>query len=230
MAIASQLGTYQPGPLAPMPDSELEDQWSALLAHFGVPPSLVVRSFAEITGRYQARGRYYHNLAHLRYSLGRFQKVKTQAREPRLVQLAIWFHDLGFRPFGRANDSRSALSAIEWLGRFGIENPAVDRVCRLIEVTRDHQPGALDRDAQIISDVDLAILGGSPEEYDWYRSGVRREYRLVPAWIYRRVRRASLARMLGRERIYYTEVMHDQREEPARANLLRELEALRFLR
>lgn len=230
MAIASRLGAYQPGPLVQTPDSELEDQWSSLLARFGVPAPLIARSFAEITIRYQAPGRHYHNLAHLRYALGGFQKIKSLARQPRLVQLAIWFHDLGFRPYGRANDSRSALAAMSWLGRFGIDDRAIDRVCRLIEVTRDHDPGELDRDAQIVSDADLAILGGTPEEYDWYRGGLRREYRLVPAWIYRRIRRASVARMLSRRSIYHTDGMRDQREERARANLLRELETLRFLR
>lgn len=238
MAIAPQPGIIKHGKLGPpgqqglagqAPDSELEDQWSALLAHFGVPAPLIVRSFAEITRRYQAPGRHYHNLAHLRYALGRFQKLKPGAREPRLVQLAIWYHDLGYRPYGRANDCRSALGATDWLTRFKLSVRAIDRVCKLIEVTRNHDPGPLDPDARIISDVDLAVLGGASEEYEWYRAGLRREYRLVPGWLYRPLRRGRLGRLLARHRIFFTDAMYEEREGPARVNLRRELEMLKFL-
>src|SRR4051794_14748607 len=111
MGLASQLRTNPPGPLPQTTESELEDQWSALLIHYGAPASLIVESFAEITARYQAPGRHYHNLAHLRYALSRFHKIKSLARDLRPLQFAIWFHDLIYRPYLGGNERKSAAEA-----------------------------------------------------------------------------------------------------------------------
>ena len=84
-----------------------------------------------------------------------------------------------------------------------------------------HQAVPTGRDAQVLVDLDLAILGASSERFDEYEAQVRAEYASVPDMLFRRGRAAVLASFAERERIYMTPVLHDRLEAAARANLKR---------
>ncbi len=199
------------------------ERWSALcgrlgLGHAGARFGILATSYGE-------PHRHYHDARHVRDCLALLDEAAHLAERPDEVELAIWLHDIVYRPLRRGNEERSARVAEWWLAASGAAVAVIGRVCGLILATRhDAAPGG--RDEALIQDVDLGILGSSPERYAGYERQIRREYRWVPGSLYRRRRADLLRRFLERGRIYRTEWFHGRFEAAARRNLesaLREL-------
>ena len=81
-------------------------------------------------------------------------------------------------------------------------------------------------DEQLIVDIDLSILGCAPETYALFELWVRKEYRLVPNFIYRKKRKAILTGFLDRERIYCHQYFYQQLETSARTNIYHAIKQL----
>ncbi|HYN97184.1 MAG TPA: metal-dependent phosphohydrolase, partial [Pilimelia sp.] len=82
------------------------------------------------------------------------------------------------------------------------------------------------RDAALLCDADLAVLGAPPAAYRAYAEAVRREFAHVPDGAFRAGRAAVLRRLLALPRLYRLPRLHARYDEPARHNLRRELTAL----
>jgi predicted metal-dependent HD superfamily phosphohydrolase len=182
------------------------------------PPGLV----DQILAAYDDPKRHYHSRQHLRDSLRRFWAVRRLAREPLLVELALWFHDAVYRADRSDNEEQSAKWATEALLEAGADSEAADTVAHLILATR-HGSAMPEGDAALLCDIDLAILGARPGTYDEYQQAIRAEYAWVPAELYRKGRAELLRNLLRREQIYLTEPFSHRLERRARANLTREL-------
>ncbi|KAG2497277.1 hypothetical protein HYH03_004861 [Edaphochlamys debaryana] len=88
-------------------------------------------------------------------------------------------------------------------------------------------PSGLTRDAALLLDADLSVLGGDRTAYDTYAAGIRQEYGgLYDTLSYAAGRAAVLQRFLDRPRLYFTAWARARLEGPARANLAREIAAL----
>jgi predicted metal-dependent HD superfamily phosphohydrolase len=91
-------------------------------------------------------------------------------------------------PLRSDNERRSA----QWLDDVARDSGLSDEVRRrlydLVMVTR-HNGAPTSADEAVLVDTDLAILGASAERFDEYDRQVRREYRYVPLFVYRRKRR-----------------------------------------
>ena len=81
------------------------------------------------------------------------------------------------------------------------------------------------RDAELLIDIDLSILGAEQARFDEYERQVHAEYAFVPDEVRLPRRRAILQRFLDREAIYATPRMHALLEARARANLRRSIAA-----
>lgn len=174
--------------------------------------------------RYAEPHRAYHTLAHVLDCLDHAASVRAQLEHPHCVELAIWFHDAIYEPRAGDNEERSAAFAVEVLT--GFTTPEVLRhVEELILATR-HPSRPSEADARYVVDIDLAILGAAPAAFDAYEAAIRREYRWVPAPLYRRKRKQVLQSFLELDRIYLTEHFGRRLEEQARANLQRSLSRL----
>lgn len=140
------------------------------------------------------------------------------AQQPTEIEIALWFHDAIYRPLSGDNERKSA----EWASRFMIENSATHeaaaRVHELIMVTR-HNVETKTRDQTLLVDIDLSILGTDEKTYSRFEEAVRREYRLVPSFLYRRKRAEILNSFLLRPAIYRNEPFRSELELQARANL-----------
>jgi predicted metal-dependent HD superfamily phosphohydrolase len=118
------------------------------------------------------------------------------------------------------NEERSADYAERLCEKFSI---SVDRlVASLILKTKTHDAGD-DRDAQVLLDADLAILGASEPVYRAYAEKIHQEYAWVPEPDYRQGRRSVLQRFLSRSKIFHCLT---QLEAPARRNLAGEIARL----
>ena len=82
-----------------------------------------------------------------------------------------------------------------------------------------------DVDAQLLVDIDLAILAADEARFAEFERQIRVEYALVPEATFRARRRAVLGGFLERERIFSTPRLRDELEPRARANLANALAA-----
>jgi predicted metal-dependent HD superfamily phosphohydrolase len=148
--------------------------------------------------------------------------VRGCAREPVLVELALWFHDAVYHADRSDNEEQSAHWASRCLLEAGADTETADTVAHLILATR-HDSEMPEGDAALLCDIDLAILGAPRRAYHRYQQAIRDEYAWVPEALYQGSRAKVLQRLLGREKIYNTELFSQRLERRARANLTREL-------
>jgi predicted metal-dependent HD superfamily phosphohydrolase len=169
--------------------------------------------------------RAYHTLQHLDECLGLLDAVKEHCRYPGEVALALWFHDAIYDTGRGDNEQQSA----DWLAReaqaLGVAKAAIARMVSLVMATRhDAQPPV--GDAQLLVDIDLAILGANEQRFAEYEQQVRQEYQWVPEAVFRQKRAAILQGFLARRPLYGSEVMQTRLEMAARRNLQASLAVL----
>jgi len=169
--------------------------------------------------------RYYHNQKHIADCLGEFDRVRQLAVEPDAVEFAVWFHDAVYDSRASDNEERSAVLAQAWLKRAGAAAPLANSVHQLVHATKFHD-GTLHPDAPLLVDMDLAILGQSPQRFWEYEQGIRAEYEWVDQITFATKRTDILQRFLARTRIYHTEIFFAQLEAQARSNLRASIEQL----
>jgi predicted metal-dependent HD superfamily phosphohydrolase len=147
------------------------------------------------------------------------------AEHPGEVELALWFHDAVYDVTRGDNEQRSADWARQAALAGGVSTEAAQRLHALVMATR-HDALPSTRDAQLLVDVDLAILGAPRARFDDYERQVRAEYAWVPEPVFRQKRREVLAGMLARPQLYATQRFHAALEASARANLARSIAQL----
>jgi predicted metal-dependent HD superfamily phosphohydrolase len=180
----------------------------------------------QLVAAYSERHRHYHTLQHLRECLAHAEAVRTLARRPAELELALWFHDAVHDPRRKDNEERSAHWAQASVLAAGCAPDIADRVSALVLATRDHVATQDDVDMQLMLDIDLSILGASHARFDEYERQVRAEYAHVDDSAFRAGRTKFVQSMLGRPAIYATDVYRGTLEKRARENLQRSLEAL----
>lgn len=199
------------------------DRWEAVMRAFGFGAN--TETFAALAAAYSEAHRHYHTAAHVVACLRSLDACAALAHRPPEIELALWFHDAIYRPLSKDNEARSA----EWAERFLVANGApaavVDRVRQLILATA-HTTPAQTPDESLLLDIDLAVLGADTEAYDAYEAAIRKEYRMVPTMLYRKKRVEVLQGFLLRPGIYLNSVFREQREQRARANLVRAISRL----
>jgi predicted metal-dependent HD superfamily phosphohydrolase len=144
---------------------------------------------------------------------------------PGEAALALWYHDAIYDTHASDNEARSAALARAVLAAAGAQEPTIVSVERLILATK-HDAVPRDRDAQILVDIDLSILGADEPRYQEYETQIRREYAWVDEGAFRSGRTKVLRSFLDRPFIYSTTEFRSRLEAPARNNLARALLAL----
>lgn len=177
---------------------------------------------AELQQRYGEPQRHYHTMQHLGECLAWFEREEALAEHPGEVALALWFHDAIYDVHAHDNEARSADWARQALLAAGVNAEAAERVHALVMATR-HDAVPEGRDAKLLIDIDLSILGAGHERFDEYERQVHAEYAFVPEEVRLPRRRAILQRFLDRKAIYATPRMHAQLEAQARINLQRSI-------
>jgi predicted metal-dependent HD superfamily phosphohydrolase len=162
--------------------------------------------------------RHYHNQQHIADCLNEFVQVRQLAVESDAVEFAIWFHDAVYDPRAGDNEERSADLAEQWLKAGGATAGLVKSVQQLILATKAHD-WTLHPDAPLLVDVDLSILGQSPDRFWEYENVIRAEYSWVEPATFATKRSEILDRFLARPRLFQTEYFFQRFEAQARSNL-----------
>jgi predicted metal-dependent HD superfamily phosphohydrolase len=193
----------------------------------GLPEALVDR----IRAMHAGAERGYHGWSHPLALLALHAEVAPALNDPLAVACAILLHDAIYEPRRADNEQRSAELAEAWL-KGVVAQTTRARTIRMIQATAAHSipddlPAADAADMGAFLDMDLSILGAPQTEFDAYERGVRHEYREVADDAFRSGRAAILEGFLARERLYFSDWGRGRFEAPARANLMRSIEALR---
>lgn len=107
----------------------------------------------------------------------------------------------------------------------GLPAAMAARVATLIMATcHDAAPEGID--AQVVVDIDLAILGAAPARFNEYERQVRQEYGHLPDPVFQAGRAAILRHFLARPWLFSTPECRERLEAPARQNLTRSLQEL----
>lgn len=174
--------------------------------------------FAEIQAHYTESHRAYHTLQHLAECLAHFDRVRPLVEQPTAVELALWCHDVIYDTHRHDNEEASAQWAQQLLQEVGASQELCQQVTTLIRLTQ-HNAAPVDQDGAFLLDIDLAILGASPERFAEYEQQVRQEYAWV-AWPAFCMGRSTILRaFLHRPTIYRTNFFQTRLEAQARTNL-----------
>lgn len=213
-----------------MPKENLTDilfcSWQHTLSSFEVDQVAGEKAFNLLVEAYSSSDRYYHTLKHIYHVLKTIDNLQAYTRNLANVQFAAWFHDVVYDTKAQNNEERSADYACELLSNLGIPPSNITAVACLIINTKNHQAAADDFDSQVLLDADLAILAANPVQYREYANSIRQEYAWVSEAEYIVGRAHVLERFLQRQRIYFTTLMFEVGEKPARCNLNAEIQYL----
>jgi predicted metal-dependent HD superfamily phosphohydrolase len=201
-----------------------QTRWTALWTRLGAAGAGTA-TFDLLAAAYQEPARAYHTAAHINDCLRELDQHRELAARPDEVEAAIWFHDAVYDPGASDNEARSAKLAIAELTSAGASSDLAHRVGELILATRHSEvPSA--PDAQLLCDIDLAILGRDRPAFDAYQRQIQQEYAWVPGALYQKGRVKVLQDFLSRHSIYQTPAFNARYEAMARQNLTRALTSL----
>ena len=144
-----------------------------------------------------------------------------------IVDFAVFYHDAIYNVLRKDNEERSAEMAVERLTKIGVPEHTARDAGIFIRATQSHQAPAdfpAINDLRFFLDFDMSILGTERKAYRVYKENVRKEYRLIPAALYRPGRKKFLQTCLQSEFIFHTREFQARYEAQARSNLQWELE------
>ena len=213
------------------PDSEqekldyLRSNFFSIFQKYLIEESEINNLFEKIIKEYQSDDRFYHNSDHIYNFLNYLQQHKENIINWKVLNLAVWFHDVIYDPKEKDNEEKSAQYARIKLKELGIPEDVIIQVEKFIKATKTHE-ATDNNDLEFFLDGDLAILGSDEAQYKTYAQKIRREYLWVPDEQYKLGRKKVLEKFLQRKNIFFTQNACDQFEEKARQNLNREIEQL----
>lgn len=174
--------------------------------------------------------RHYHTLEHIEHCLLDMDIILAAEEkfDPHPVEMAIWFHDIVYDTNSHSNEEDSATLARNALGILNVcDETFKNQVVSLIMATKHSSGVPSSKEEAVLLDVDLAILGADPEEFDEYEKNIQKEYNWVPSEIYRQKRAEILESFLARPRLFHTHSFHDVMDKVARDNLRRSIALLK---
>ncbi|MBL1178564.1 MAG: N-methyl-D-aspartate receptor NMDAR2C subunit [Pantanalinema sp. GBBB05] len=201
----------------------LQQSWQRTWLMLAVQPEADL--FDRLIVCYREPHRHYHTLQHLHECIEKLESVLAIAEHPGEVEVALWFHDAVYALQRQDNELQSAVWAKQAVLAGGGSAEVAERILALVLATR-HSALPRSLDEGLVMDVDLSILGASPERFEEYERQIRQEYAWVADELFRCKRQAILGELLDRTSIFSTEPFRSQLEVQARENLQRSIARL----
>lgn len=199
------------------------ERFSGLVTRLGGKADADV--YEKLTNAWCGEQRRYHNLEHLADCLCELDA----AGGADIVELALWYHDVIYTAGAHDNEERSAQRLLDDAALLGVDADTTRAAADLIRATAHLDGGrATTPAAELIVDIDLAILGREPLRFMDFEYAVAEEYASVPRALFFRGRRKFLESLLASPSIYRTEAFHARYEATARTNITRLLGSPRY--
>lgn len=181
----------------------------------------VDEAWQRIVDGYTERHRRYHNWDHILWCLKQFDLIKHLLMYPDLVEFAIYFHDVVYRPGASDNEERSADVAMSFVPEMQFPDVAIVRIL-ILDTKHNSEPRLVD--GEYLADIDLSSMGDD-EQNARYAVNIREEFlSFVPAEIFDSERKKFIQKFIDKPRIYYTDFFHQKYGEAAKRNLEKQLE------
>lgn len=198
-------------------NSEIDlPHWHELMQTFGLAENNEI--YRKLIKAYSEKHRAYHTLEHIAACFEHLGDVEKHADNPHEIKLALWFHDVIYNPFSGRNEEDSAEFAKQFLLQNSVSQDVIQRIYDLIISTKEHVLPT-SPDGKLMLDIDLSILGAAESIYAQFEKDIRREYRRVPFFIFKKKRKEVLKSFSLRPTIYHTDYFFARFEEQAKKNL-----------
>ncbi|WP_246843103.1 hypothetical protein [Allokutzneria sp. NRRL B-24872] len=211
-------------------EAVVRDAWTRAVAGRGGDAGKAAASAEELLARYGEAHRGYHTERHVLAMLADVEllaeNIAIEPAERDVLTLAICAHDVVYNGQPGEDERASAAWARHHLADADVPGEVIDRVAALVLATITHEAAGEDSLADVLLDVDLAILGAPQEKYDAYVRAVRAEYSHVADEQWRVGRAAVLRSLVERDVLYRTADARRRWDSFARNNMRRELAAL----
>jgi len=203
----------------------LQKIWIDLTQKFDVSPQTSLQIWTAIQTAHQNPKRFYHNLTHIKQLCELIVLYEKKIQNVPILLFTAFFHDFiyltdNIKP---ENEKKSAEQARLFLSQMKLKNDFIQTITNYILATQHHLPSQ-DKDLQYFLDMDLAILGASPNAYAQYAQQIRAEYAHVPLFLYKNGRKKVLQKLLDRPLIF--SLLTESLEAQARKNLAWEIATL----
>lgn len=212
-------------------NEELRQRFVALCIRIGQSGQAAANvAFDELVQRYSVPYRAYHSLEHhiakalktLDWAVekyGRWANIDWDS-----IEFALWYHDCVYDATKGDNEFRSAIIGSTWHTGIAVRTDKMPLIHSLIMATT-HQHPPKERwhllEMQVITDIDLAGLGGSWEEFTANGRKIRMEYAFADDTQWKEGRKKFAEKMLERSHVFSTELFRKEYEVRARENLTR---------
>lgn len=200
--------------------NKLKQRWFQFVKYYSDDLNLIENEFHFLKQCYGQSHRKYHNLCHIRHLFEELEPVKPGSR---VIQWAVWYHDIVYRPGSLSNETKSAQAAKLMMQKCGCSDSEVDDVYQMIIATQNHNQSNNKSDCELFLDADMAILGSNNNEYLKYTQQIRQEFSHLPSYLFNKGRKKFIQQTLGSASIYSTSYFHRKYEKQARLNLASEL-------
>lgn len=201
-------------------------RWDALWTD----PAPARKAGEDLVDRWREPHRVYHSTLHLANTLDALDAITVGSMVPERAllhaRLALWFHDAVHDGVAQQDEERSAALVTDLLGPLAgaeVSPEEINEIARLVRVTADHGPAPDDVAGGLVSDADLAVLGGTSTVYTRYSHQVRAEYSDVPDPLFRAGRAEVLRTLLNNGPLFRTAPGVARWQSSAEANLRGEL-------
>ncbi|MDD4937871.1 MAG: hypothetical protein PHX34_02520 [Candidatus Shapirobacteria bacterium] len=198
-------------------NNNIENKWQILSRQF--QPVLNSEIFTDLRQHYNESHRHYHTLSHVNHCLSEFDLVKNQIKNPQAVALAIWFHDYIYDPSQKDNEEKSAQNAFNTITKNGLSSDFANTVSSLILSTKHINP-SFNSDEQYLNDIDMTILGQTPDIFNIFDQKIEIEFRQIyPKDVYLGGRIKFFEAVLNRQNIFFTDFFKNKYQDTARQNI-----------
>lgn len=179
----------------------------------------------ELESNYSNTSRTYHTLTHLENLFEQLNEVKSHINNWDTILFTMFYHDVIYSPSRNDNEEQSAEVARKQLQSLSVPQEMISKCIQQIITTKSHSIST-DNDTNIFTDADLSILGQDWEVYSEYSKQIRKEYSIYSDSEYNLGRKNVIKHFLDMENIFKSDIFRVKYENPARRNLLREMECL----
>uniref|UniRef100_A0A5S6Q795 NR LBD domain-containing protein n=1 Tax=Trichuris muris TaxID=70415 RepID=A0A5S6Q795_TRIMR len=205
------------------PTDDLKKRWDSLNAR--ATEEVKNAWWKRILESYTAPSRHYHDIQSLHRMFLLYDRCKDFLANRYALAMAIFFHNICYDAKSISNEHESALEFEKYSGETVVDEP--ERIIDLIERRAAFGQDQLEvGDAEYFSDLQLAILGSSEEEYEVYKRNLRLECCHLNDDAYRAQRLKLLKALLLIPNIFRTNFFRDLFEKQSRENVQKEIDEM----
>ena len=210
--------------------TSLESSFALLAKALGGNEATVKKWTDEFIARYTEPQRHFHTLNHIHAMLQCLDQVHSLVKDETVMKLAIFFHDWIYDPKSKNNE----IDSIRCFKNFANDICLLDSLSSCVScyiertITHTHPVDVqeADSDLSFFLDFDMEVLSRSEADYAHYAKQIQAEYSHLKLADYYAGRLEVLRSFLGRDRLYFSDVFYESREQRARRNLEQEINAL----